>query len=54
MLVLLGWNLHFHCIIRNLHELFRWHFRRVDWIECMQRLHSWFLLRHDGFISSDR
>ena len=46
------------CTIGNvdlvkLYELFHGNFRRIGWIECLQRLHCRVLLRHDGFISCD-
>ena len=53
LLFLLGWNLHFNGISIELLELFQWNFRRIGWIECLYCLYSWFLLRHDGFISYD-
>jgi len=50
LLVLLGWNLHFNGISIELLELLDRQFRCDDWIECMQRLHSWVILRHDGTV----
>ena len=48
LLFLLGWNLHFNGVSIELHELFHGNFRRIGWIECLQRLHCRIILRYHG------
>ena len=54
LLLMSCWYVYLSGLSINLHELFCWHFCCDNWTECMQRMYSWFLLRHDGLIGSDR
>jgi len=47
------WILHRDGVFISLLELFHGHLCGVGWIECMQCLLRWFILRHDWFIRSE-
>ena len=53
LLVLSCWDLFVNGIFVKLRELFRGHFQRIGWIECMQCVSCWFILRLRGAVCSD-
>ena len=50
---MLNRNVHFISLSIKLYELLLGHFRRIDWIKCLQCLHCRVLLRHGGIVWSD-